>query len=206
VVTPLLPGWIRCARVSGYATAHAVCPAETRLFGTESLYGDWGGRLLLVAKDWGPSRILRARMEAGEMRPYRHEPGMLTNRRLQRLAGPFRDLGILYGSALGNLLRDDGRVSGSLPNPAEALAYGARVLRFTIHHMPRLEWIVCLGAEAWACACGATGCAGDWQAHRDDAIPFGPLIAAYHPAARVGAPAMQRPWDVLASHLVASRP
>ena len=49
--TPALPDWIRDADVSGYVAAHQLCVGESRLFGTESLYGDWNGAVLLLAKD-----------------------------------------------------------------------------------------------------------------------------------------------------------
>ena len=41
--TPPLPEWVTDAKVDGYASAHRLCPGETRLDGTESLYGDWVG-------------------------------------------------------------------------------------------------------------------------------------------------------------------
>ncbi len=194
MTTPPLPRWIREATIAGYSCAHQLCPRETRLYGTESLFGDWRGQVLLLAKDFGPSRILRARIAAGEDRPYRHEPGMLANRRLARLAHPLAHLGMLYGSALANLLRDDGRVSGALPNRDAAMAHGVAVLRWALSHLPALRWIVCLGHDAWECASGATGLAGDWREHRDRGRPLGPLVAAYHPSARVSLVALERPW------------
>lgn len=195
--TPPLPDWIICARVPGYVSAHALCPGEIRLYGTESLYDDWNGRVLLLAKDFGPSRIVRKRIADSDLRPYRHEPKMLTNVRLQQLAAQFETHGLLYGSALANLLREDGEVSGALPNRAEALAYGTRVLGFAIEHMPRLEWIMCLGLEGWACACAATKQAGGWREHRNNGKPLGRLIAALHPASRASWERMRQPWDVL---------
>jgi hypothetical protein len=154
--------------------------------------------VLLLAKDFGPSRILRARIAAGDPRPYRHDPGMRANVRLCELASPVEHLGLLYGSALANLLRDDGRVSGALPNRDGALAYGVEVARFVVERMPALRWVVCLGLEAWECACVALGLEGDWRAHRDSGEPLGPLVAAFHPSARVSRERMGRPWEVLA--------
>lgn len=184
----------------GYATAHELCPGEPRLYGTESLYGDWNGRVLLLAKDFAPSRLLRCRIRAGVHRPYRHEPEMRTNKTLIRLAGPHEHMGLLYGSALANLLRDDGQLSGSLPNREQALAYGTEVLRyFVIENMPRLESIVCMGAEAWKCASRATGVAGDWQEYRDSGKRLGKLVAVFHPAARVAKARMEAPWTLLSA-------
>ncbi len=153
--------------------------------------------MLLLAKDFGPTRIVRERMAAGDARPYPHEPGMRANRQLQRLAAPFEGTGLLYGSALGNLLRDDGRVSGALPNRAAAMAYGVEVVRFVLEHMPARRWVVCLGREAWKVATAALGIEGDLRAHRDAGEPLGPLVAAFHPSARVAAAVMARPWSVL---------
>ena len=194
---PPLPTWITDADVPGYVVAHRLVQGEPRLFGTESLYGSWGGSVLLLAKDFGPTRIVRDRIAAGDPRPYRHEPGMRANRQLQRLAQPVEGMGLLYGSALGNLLRDDGWVSGALPNRAAALAYGVEVIRFVLEHMPARRWVVCLGREAWKVATAALGVEGDRQAHREAAEPLGQLVAAFHPSARVTREALVGPWEAL---------
>lgn len=152
--TPTLPAWITGAHVDGYVNAHQVLPGETRLYGTESLYGDWNGRVLLLAKDFAPSKVLWTRLAKGDARPYRHEPGLRTNVRLERMAGRLRSggeaetCGLLYGSALANLLRDDETWSGTLPNRRAAMAYGVEVLRFTRASMPNLDTIVCMGGAA----------------------------------------------------------
>ena len=195
--TPPLPTWITDADVPGYIAAHRLVQGEPRLFGTESLYGDWGGEVLLLAKDFGPTRIVCDRIAADDPRPYRHEPTMRANRQLHRLAAPVEGMGLLYGSALGNLLRDDGRVSGALPNRARAMGYGVEVVRFVLEHMPARRWVVCLGREAWEVATAALGVEGDWRAHRDAGEPLGPLVAAFHPSARVGTAAMARAWSAL---------
>src|SRR5262245_35358786 len=140
--TPALPQWILEAQVLGYSTAHRVLPDETRLYGTESLYGDWNGSVLLLAKDFAPSRILHERLAARHPRPYSHDPDLGTNKRLIRFAGHLArsndpaNCGMLYGSALANLLRDDGNFSGSLPNRPQAMKHGVDVLCFVVEHMP----------------------------------------------------------------------
>ena len=197
VSTPLLPDWIRHAAVPGYVTAHGLCPAATRLYGTESLYGDWSGSVLLLAKDFGPSWIVRDRIEEADPDPYRHAKGMRANRVLQVLAQPLEQHGLLYGSALANLLRDDGNVSGALPHRKLALDYGTRVARFVIESMPNLRCIMCMGAEAWECASRALGREGDWVEHRDSGRPLGPLIPAFHSSARVRREQLVRPWESL---------
>jgi hypothetical protein len=195
--TPSLPCWITKAAISGYENAHVLCPRETRLYGTESLYGDWDGAVLLLAKDFAPSRIVHDRIRDGDPRPYRHEKTMRTNRRLEGLAAPYEDQGLLYGSALANLLRADGMLSGTLPNRDAAIAYGAQVFQFVIEHMPNLTKVVCLGQDAWDCACLATGLHGNWAARRDAGQPLGRLGAAYPPAARVALATIERPWRAL---------
>jgi hypothetical protein len=195
LATPPLPDWIRDARVDGYTTAHRLCPQETRLYGTESMYGDWNGRMLLLAKDFAPSRVLHERIKEGCQRPYHHDPKLRTNVRLMHFVAPFENLGLVYGSALANLLRDDGEFSGALPNRKGAMEHGIRVARFVIEHMPALRWIVCLGREGWDCACGAQGVQGDWRVHRDSGEPLERLVAAYHPSARVSREQMTRSWE-----------
>ncbi len=64
-MTPPLPSWIREANVHGYTNLFALLSDESRLFGTEYLYGDWNGRALLLAKDFACSRVVRERIEPG---------------------------------------------------------------------------------------------------------------------------------------------
>jgi uracil-DNA glycosylase len=63
--------------------------------------------------------------------------------------------------------------------------------------MPNLTRIVCLGQDAWDCACVATGVRGDWVTYLDAGHPLGLLLAAYHPAARVPFANLERPWRAL---------
>jgi hypothetical protein len=152
--TPPLPSWIRTEQVRGYTNAHArLGPTVTRLYGTETLYGDWGGSTLLLAKDFYRSSILDDR--ADEPDPYRGGVGnesktnKILKHRLRLLGRGEGPDGFLYGSALANLLRDDGEPSGRLPNWIAARDYGVRVLReFVVPNMPRLDLIVCMGREA----------------------------------------------------------
>lgn len=202
--TPTLPTWITGARVDGYVNAHHVLPGETRLYGTESLYGDWNGRFLLLAKDFAPSKVLRARLAAGDSRPYRHDEDLRTNRRLIRMAHHLRSredaqsCDLLYGSALANLLRDDDTWSGTLPNRREAMAYGVEVLRFTRASMPHLNTIVCMGAEAWEVSATALGITTSRGAAREagGSVLAGDLIVVVvpHPAARISTLAHEQAW------------
>ncbi len=215
-MTPLIPSWIREATVPGYTNLFVLLPEETRLFGTEDLYGDWNGRALLFAKDFACSGLVRERIERGDARPYRHEPRLRTNIMLRRHADPLREgptpttCGLLYGSALACLLRDDGQMSGALPSRKEALAFASHVLRFVLEHMPRLHAIVCLGEDAWQCTMPALNVAGDWRISRDSGmvVNAGPIkvIAAYHPAARVTREKAARPWAIVRDVLSTNGP
>lgn len=201
---PPLPTWIREHELPGYTNVFALLPAETRLFGTEDLYGDWNGPALLLAKDFACSKLVRDRMQRGDPRPYRHEPQLRTNIILRRHADPLTlgptpvTSGLLYGSALACLLRDDDRMSGPLPSKVRAVHFGSRILRFVVAHMPRLETVVCLGEEAWQCTMRALNVDSDWRTLRDsgEILNAGQLkvLAAYHPAARVSRDKASRPW------------
>ena len=68
-----------------------------------------------------------------------------------------------------------------------------------------LRWVVCLGREAWQVACGALGVEGDWRTHRNAGEPLGPLVAAFHPEARVERERMAAPWEVLARRVRGAR-
>lgn len=206
-MTPPLPTWIREQHVHGYTNVFSLLPTETRLFGTESLYGDWNGRALLLAKDFACSKLVHDRIQEHDARPYRHEPKLVTNTRLRRFADPLttgsepNTCGLLYGSALACLLRDDEKMSGSLPNRKEALAFGKRVVSFVVEHMPHLQAIVCMGQEAWQCTAGALDIDGSWQDARDSgrAVDAGAIavIATYHPAARISREKAGQPWEMV---------
>ncbi len=206
-MTPPLPTWIREQHVHGYTNVFSLLPAETRLFGTESLYGDWNGRALLLAKDFACSKLVHDRIQQGDSRPYRHKPKLVTNTRLRRFADPLtigsepNTCGLLYGSALACLLRDDEEMSGSLPNRKEAMAFGTRVVSFVVEHLPHLQAIVCMGREAWQCTAGALDIDESWSGARDSgqAVDAGDLavIATYHPAARICREKAEQPWEMV---------
>ncbi|MEO0513276.1 MAG: hypothetical protein AAF108_10335 [Planctomycetota bacterium] len=213
-MTPSIPEWVRSFRLQGYRSAYELCPSEPRLFGTESLYGDWNAHTLLLAKDFGAASLVTRRLEQGDPRPYRHDPSLKTNRVLQRYVDPrtrspnHASCGFLYGSALACLLRDDEKMSGSLPNRAAALAFGADVFRFVRMNLPHLRRVMCLGREAWEVTASAEGLEAGWSAARDagTTVISGGLVfvASYHPAARVSREAMDRPWQLAQGTLTAA--
>jgi len=204
-MTPVLPSWIRSFRLDGYRSIYEYLPDETRLYGTESLCGDWSGAVLILAKDFADASYVEGCLQKDASWRFSHDSGFKTNKTLGRyiaqikLSEPPDSCGLLYGSALAGLLRDDTQRSGSLPNKAEALQYGAKVLDFVIHSMPNLQTIVCMGEEAWHCVSMVVEIQDSWAHCRDNhtlVVANGLGIAAtYHPAARVGWNKMDATWE-----------
>jgi len=208
LTTPPIPDWIRDFRTPNYTNIYELCPDESRLYGTESLYGDWSAEVLLLAKDFAPRCLIDDRLADGDQRPFRHEPKMKTNRMLQCYAAPFGDR-LLYGSALAGLLRNDGKVRGALPDRATVMPWAARVLDFTILSMPNLKSIACLGADAWDCTLRAIGISNqDWRTHRIDRRPLNvnglQIHALAHPSTFPGGrDTVQGDWNAMHTSLAA---
>ncbi len=177
--TPILPDWVRSFKdASGqYTNIYERCPDETRLYGTESLFADWDGQVLLLAKDFAPDDLIRRRLSGEatrrfdpvcttcnrsealrerDIRPYRHscwmcdrsEMGTRTNKRLHQLVERLGSPPMLYGSVRVGLLRNDGELSGSLPKCRRVDKYCESVLEFVIEQMANLRAILCLGTDA----------------------------------------------------------
>ena len=184
--TPPIPDWIRGYRHPAYTNVYELIPDEPRLYGTESLYGNWDAPLLLLAKDFAPRSLVEDRIAAGDPRPYRHEPRMRTNKNLVQLVSRLGS-NLLYGSAAASLLRNDGRVSGTLPRWSEVRTFAEQSLRFTLENMPNVRGIACLGEVAWRCAGSTLGIAMPRWRHametRSPATANGLLLYAHaHPA------------------------
>ena len=149
-MTPPLPDWIRDFRCSegNYTNIYELIPYEPRLYGTESLFGDWNGQLLLLAQDFCSLEFMKARLDANDPFPFRHAPNLKTNRNLQQLTSevPF---GMLYGSAFAGLLKNASSNSSKLPSHKHLNRHLQDVLRFTIDHMPNLRAIASLGRVSW---------------------------------------------------------
>lgn len=179
--SPPIPDWLHRFRHPAYTNIYELSPQETRIFGTESLYGDWDAETLLLAKDFAPACLIHHRVRTGCDRPYHHSdwtgrpppPGARTNRTLHACAEalPGRKL---YGSAFGGLLRNDDKLSGRLPDFDHLCsAYAAPLMRFAAASMPNLRAIACLGKEAWVCAARAfeLGDGADWAEWHERAAP-----------------------------------
>jgi hypothetical protein len=172
--TPRIPKWIRGLHCDGYRNIFELGLRNRNLFGTETLFGDWNGPLLIVAKDFAPAASIWRRAERlPPHRVYHHHDGSSdyeiggakTNRQLVRFA--FRpvtdselqtllrgernlDCGALYISA-SFLLKDVDDYSAGLPGWAPgrgAFEQSKEVLHFVLDNMPKLKAIACLGRDA----------------------------------------------------------
>jgi hypothetical protein len=163
-----LPPWIRSYRQPPYTNIYEVCPKETYLFGTESLYGDWDAELLILGQDVGPVDAFEKLRDAGHPRPFAHREfrpgfphydpslgtgGAKTNQTVYQLA---EHIGCakLYGSVMIGLCRPGDKYSGTLPRPTLVREHCVRVLRWAMDpaQTPKLKAVMCLGtmAKDWA--------------------------------------------------------
>ncbi len=180
--TPEIPPWMRTLEHSGYRNIFSFELGNYNLFGTETLCGDWDGDLLIVAQDFAPASFIPARIDAKDPFPYRHEPSFPTNKflvdLLKRSDRPVAisgeghlECGALYVSA-SFLLRDDGKVSGALPDWKHASRHASKVLSFVIERMPKLEKIACLGEPAFNALAEMARFHGTWRQTITAGNPF----------------------------------
>ncbi|MFI4915483.1 MAG: hypothetical protein ACIAS6_03115 [Phycisphaerales bacterium JB060] len=203
--TPPIPETIRNLRVDGYTNVYELVPDATRLFGTESLFGDWQSPVLLLAQDFANSSFIRRRIETNHHDPYSHDCMLRTNKNLYRLARDVVTDGALYGSALGPMLKDTDGMSTSLPNRKKAFQAASVILRFTIRNMPNLRTIVCMGGVA------CSSIQHTFFPTSSHALPFKPgqapiplpgsdilVFTTFHPAARVSTERAHEAWRAIA--------
>lgn len=213
---PTLPDWIRNHEPpKGWTNVFKELPNDAHLYGTETLFGDWDGTTLLLAKDGCPTPDLReAKVRGATSRRHAERArgdkgGWRTNESLARSVAGLPG-GKLYGSATANLLYDDRRWSRSLPGFRDGtlFEYFVRVLAWVVEQMPNLQRVACLGQEAWFLAnvtMGRPELARQFAAHRDGGAPSRGSVggkeitafALYHPAARVSNDAKRKAWEVL---------
>ena|SRR2546428_4948874 len=192
---PSIPDWIRDFRCQGWTNVFDRLPAENHLYGTETLFGNWNGRVLLLAKDWGPTCWLDDGIRAGEHRPWCHNPEMVTNKKLFRFAQMIPGEK-LYGSATANMLLDipgsSRKLRGFYDDPLQTFL--RRVLEWVLESMPQVKWVACLGEEAWFLSCMTLQnsiAANQFKEHRDRQRPINGTVGEkhirafplYHPAA-----------------------
>jgi hypothetical protein len=214
LTTPTIPSWIREFEFAGYTNVFALHPQSSRLYGTETLFPDWGAETLLLAKDAAPTSVIR---ELGWRHAARGDPGgWRTNERLEELAKLLPGTK-LYGSATANMLYDhpgwSRALSGFWSGPLHE--YLVEVLRWVIASMPNVRAIACLGAESWhltASAMGMPAEAKQWARYRDQGLVLRgylsgkPIMASahYHPAARELADRKLANWRMLGELLRAT--
>lgn len=187
--TPPIPDAIRRLRAPGYRNIFELTDTP-RLYGTETMAGDWQARLLLLTKDFSPARLIERRLAAAERDVWYHAPDWPTNRfveaRLKAGGVPLDDprkTGVLYGSVCW-LLRADGRTSGPLPEGWQPPA--RRVLEFTLARLPRLRAVACLGRDSFDFVTGYLGVEADWRRQRDLREPVSAGGLALHALSHPG--------------------
>lgn len=206
---PALPDWIRHhSPPEQWTNVFSLPHVHTdRLYATETLFGEWGGRTLLLAKDTAPTKEI-TRWEHAE-RELGDKGGWKTNQWLKEHADSIPG-GKLYGSATANLTYNGEGWSRSLPGfyAGPLQDYLTRVLRWVLESMPNVEVVGCLGAEAWfltTTVLGHPGAARSLREHRNAARSIegehaGKRITAfalYHPAARVSNTAKMAAWSAM---------
>ncbi len=211
-MTPPIPEWMRNTRIEGYTNIYEMLPKESRIYGTESLFGDWSGRVLVLAQDFAPIDFVNARIAAGEEEPYRHNQNLQTNNRLFKQTALIRSsdrprtCGVLYGSALAGLCKRDNAFRSPLPNRRVAIEYGAKVLKYVVSNMPNLRVIVGLGTVPNTMIANVFQPGCDWKSARDACESVSTnaniaLVFASHPVSSTKRELVKRRWDLVANRL-----
>src|SRR6266404_300999 len=212
---PRVPNFIRRFSYRGWTNVFHLVPTNDHLYATETLFGDWNSRVLLLAKDACPTSAIQ---QASDWRHAQRElgdkQGWRTNERLQRLLIPFPEKSFLYGSASANMLYEDPGWSRSLSGffAGDLHEFLKCVLSWVMESTPRLEWVACLGTEAWFLTCVTIGdfaSATQFRERRDSYKPSNGVVGKkeikafplFHPAARVRLQVMERGWQAFEARL-----
>jgi hypothetical protein len=226
-----VPAWIRQFSYPAWTNVFHLLPNNENLYPValrpewKSQFNDWSGRILLLAKDGCPTHIIRDARDSGEPQPWRYaqrefgdKMGWQTNGKLYRFASAIPG-GKLYGSAAANMLYDDPRTSRKLKGfeSGPLQEFLRQVLHWVLESMPRVEWVACLGAEAWSLSCNVLGesvAPTQFSEYRDAHIPISGMVGKkkinafplYHPAALGNAiNEMQYGWQAFAQELKRSQ-
>ena len=215
--TPDIPRKFREFHAEGWVNVFELLPDCQRLYGTESLFGNWNGRVLLLAKDGAPAcAIKKLNIEGASWQDvWRHasrergdQKGVRTNERLEIFAKRFEG-DALYGSAAAHMLRDDDTWSRALPDMHSGPLHEhlKDVLSWVVGHMPNLQLIVCLGGDAWRLCYSTFGIQErlSYKEARDSGILASferdgeeiRVAAMFHPGARVSIERMRSAWASL---------
>lgn len=171
---PPIPRWIRSFpshKIDGWTNKFSLMPKDPNLY-AESLradwktqFDDWKGNVLLLAKDLCPTEELQQMVERRVSFLHRaqsdlgDEKRFGTNNKLYDFASVIPG-GKLFGSACANMLCDK---SGYRRNifkefcPGPLHGYFKDVLSWVVDTMPNVDWIACLGKEAWFLTCATMG-------------------------------------------------
>lgn len=138
------------------------------LYPTETLFGNWNSRILLLAQDALPaaalSKLIKSTIDKGlpKEHAWRHadkvkfgdEKGWKTNEAIKELMEKYApENDALYGSAAAHMLYADGGTNYRQNligfNHPLLTAHLVNVLIWVVKNMPNLEFIMCLGDHAW---------------------------------------------------------
>ena len=157
-------------RLAGYRNVNALFPQYDRVYGRETLCGDWNGTTLILSQDFQHTSELKRRLsEDSERNPFFHGQKRAT-RLLCSLIEPKHEVSIdgttakTCGAVIGDaiwLLRDTD-VPDYRPTPEAAINVSRPVLLRTIEAMPNLDTILCLGRWAYYAALSACDVEGEW--------------------------------------------
>lgn len=181
----------------GYENINRIYPQTDRIFGTETLCGDYTGQVLVLAQDFAPAHRIRQRLdEQRDRNPFFHSEENRTNinlvgllRRLGELADArpltrarlFKRIdikgtnagacGLVYGSIIW-LLKEAASVSASPPRLRTVLDASSPVIKYAIASMPNLDRIVCLGRIAYEGLAHIHGLKRKWRHDLDAHLSF----------------------------------
>jgi hypothetical protein len=208
---PPVPRWIRkfpSNKIDGWTNKFYLMPRDPNLY-SESLrvdwksqFDDWKGNILLLSKDPCPTEKVEQMVEKGVSFLHRaqsdlgDESGFGTNNKLYDFASVIPG-GKLFGSACANMLCDK---SGYRRNIFKEFCqeplhgYFKDVLSWVVETISNIDWIACLGKEAWFLTCATMGdlsAASQFSEYRNSYRPKRGVIAnknivafpLFHPAA-----------------------
>jgi hypothetical protein len=156
VTTLPIPDGLRNLGASHYKNIFDIWPDNDRIYGTETLCGDWSAEILILAQDFASVDCLVDRIQENpNVNPYYHDPANETNVRLVQLlhengvevnidGKDNLSCGVLYGSACW-LIKEDGGLGGRLKNCAEMIRESSKVFKYTLWELRNLRYIICLG-------------------------------------------------------------
>jgi hypothetical protein len=177
---------------AGYENINNIYRQTDRLFATETLCGDYSGRVLVLAQDLSTADRIRQRLkDEQDQNPFRHRDTNKTNTTLVemlqhvgKLASRSRfpraqkfelidskgtnasNCGVVYGSMIW-LLKETASVSSAPPNLRLARESSSVVIKSAIESMPNLDRVICLGCIAYEGLAASYGLERSW---RDDLL------------------------------------